>query len=48
VRITDGPFRGLTAIVCDRISSRDRVRVLMDILQRQTQVELPEKWLRRA
>jgi transcription antitermination factor NusG len=48
VRITDGPFRGLTAIVCDRVSSRDRVRVLMDILQRQTQVELPEKWLRRA
>ena len=47
VRIVDGPFRGLTAVVTARLPARDRVRVLMEILQRQTAVELPEKWVRR-
>jgi transcription antitermination factor NusG len=47
VRIIDGPFRGLTAVVTERLTARDRVRVLMEILQRQTTVELPEKWVRR-
>jgi transcription antitermination factor NusG len=47
VRIVDGPFRGLTAVVTERLTARDRVRVLMEILQRQTTVELPEKWVRR-
>ncbi|MDX2169483.1 MAG: transcription termination/antitermination NusG family protein [Deltaproteobacteria bacterium] len=47
VRIIDGPFRGLTAVVTERLTARDRVRVLMEILQRQTSVELPEKWVRR-
>jgi transcription antitermination factor NusG len=47
VRIVDGPFRGLTAVVAERLPARDRVRVLMEILQRQTTVELPEKWVRR-
>jgi transcriptional antiterminator RfaH len=47
VRIVDGPFRGLTAVVTERLGAHDRVRVLMEILQRQTAVELPERWLRR-
>lgn len=47
VRIVQGPFRGLTAVVTERLPARDRVRVLMEILQRQTAVELPEKWVRR-
>lgn len=48
VRIVDGPFRGLTALLEQRLPTRERVRVLMDILQRQTLVELPEKWVRQA
>jgi transcription antitermination factor NusG len=48
VRIVSGPFRGLTAIVEQRLPARERVRVLMHILARETPVELPEKWVRRA
>lgn len=48
VRIVDGPFRGLSAIVEQHLPARERVRVLMHILQRQTLVELPEKWVRQA
>ena len=48
VRIINGPFRGLTAVVEERLPAHERVRVLMHILARQTSVELPEKWLRRA
>ena len=48
VRIISGPFRGLTAVVEQRLPARERVRVLMYILARQTPVELPEKWVRRA
>jgi len=47
VRIVDGPFRGLTAVVTARLAARARVQVLMEILQRQTSVELPERWVRR-
>jgi transcription antitermination factor NusG len=48
VTITDGPLRGLAAIVERRLSARQRVLVLLDLLQRQTRVELPECWLRLA
>ena len=48
VRIVQGPFRGLTAIVEERLPARQRIRVLMEILQRTTRVELPEKWVRQA
>src|SRR5947207_6344537 len=48
IRIVDGPLRGLTALVERRLPARQRVRVLMDLLQRQTLVELPERWIRRA
>jgi transcription antitermination factor NusG len=47
VRIVDGPLRGLMALVEQRLPARQRVRVLMELLQRQTLVELPERWLRR-
>ena len=48
VRIVRGPFRGLTAVVEQLLPARDRVRVLMDLLQRSTRVELPERYLSRA
>jgi transcription antitermination factor NusG len=48
VRIVQGPFRGLTAVVSERLPARERVRVLMEILQRQTTVELPERWVRQS
>jgi transcription antitermination factor NusG len=48
VRIVQGPFRGLTAVVEQRLSARERVRVLMDILHRSTLVELPERWVAKA
>jgi transcription antitermination factor NusG len=48
VRIVAGPFKGLVAIVESRFPARERVRVLLDILQRQTRVDLPERWIRRA
>ncbi len=48
VRIIRGPFRGLTAIVEERLPARERVRVLMDLLQRTTPVELPERWVARV
>jgi transcriptional antiterminator RfaH len=46
VEVIDGPFRGLTAVVERRLTARDRVRVLMHMLQREAAVELPGKWLR--
>lgn len=48
IRIIAGPFRGLTAVVEQRLPARERVRVLMDLLQRPTRVELPERWIARA
>jgi len=48
VTITDGPLRGLAAVVERRLSARQRVLVLLNLLQRQTRVEMPERWLRLA
>ncbi|HVN87198.1 MAG TPA: transcription termination/antitermination NusG family protein [Candidatus Binatia bacterium] len=48
VRIVRGPFRGLNAVLEERLPARERVRVLMDLLQRSTLVELPERWIVRA
>ncbi len=48
VTITDGPLRGLPAVVERRLTGRQRVLVLMDLLHRRTRVELPERWLRLA
>ncbi len=46
VRIAAGPLQGLEAIFERRLPARERVLVLLDILQRQTRVELPEAWIR--
>lgn len=48
VTITDGPLRGLAAVVERRLTARQRVLVLLTLLQRRTRVELPERWLRLA
>lgn len=48
VRIINGPFRGLTAVVERRMPARERVRVLIEILSRDTPVELPARWVRQA
>ena len=48
VRIVHGPFRGLTAIVEERLPARERVCVLMELMQRATRVELPENWVRQV
>ena len=48
VMIGDGPFRGLVAVIERRLTARQRVLVLLEILQRQTRVEIPEKWVRQA
>jgi transcription antitermination factor NusG len=48
VTITDGPLRGLSAVIDRRMTARQRVLVLLDLLQRPTRVELPDRWLRLA
>jgi transcriptional antiterminator RfaH len=48
VRIVRGPLRGLIAVVQQRLTAQQRVRVLLDILQRPTRVDLPERWVRQA
>ena len=48
VRIVNGPFRGLTAVVECRLPARERVRVLMQMLRSETRVELPARWVRQA
>lgn len=48
VRITHGPFRGLEAVLEQRLTGRQRVLILLDLLQRKTRVELPESWVRLA
>lgn len=48
VEIVGGPFRGLTAILQQELRAHERVRVLMCILQRETPVELPGKWVKRV
>jgi transcriptional antiterminator RfaH len=48
VVIDDGPLRGLVGLVERRLTARQRVLVLLDLLQRRTRVELPEQWVRRA
>jgi transcriptional antiterminator RfaH len=48
VVITDDPLRGLAAVVERRLTARQRVLVLLDILQRQTRVEAPENCVRQV
>ena len=49
VTIQDGPFAGYEAIFDTRLSGQDRVRVLLNMLQRrQVPVELESRQIRRA
>ena len=48
VVITDGPLRGFAAVLERRCSSRDRVLVLLQFLERQARVEMPDSWVRLA
>jgi transcriptional antiterminator RfaH len=45
VRITDGPFKGLVGIIKEPPDTNSRVRVLMAILSRQVQVEIPAGYI---
>lgn len=48
VRVNDGPFAGLIGIIENPGSSRGRVQVLMELLRRQTRVELPQEVVERV
>jgi transcriptional antiterminator RfaH len=48
VRVKCGPFGGLLGVVQGDVSARCRVRVLMDLLRRRTQVSLPIELLEHA
>ena len=48
VTITHGALKGFSAVVETRLSKRQRVVVLLDILQRPVRVEVPERWLKSA
>jgi transcriptional antiterminator RfaH len=48
VRVTNGPLSGLVGIIEDPPDARGRVRVLMDILRRQTRVSVDAQWLEDA
>jgi len=45
VRVTRGPLGGLVGIVQGRVSGPRRVRVLMELLRRRTQVSVPSQLL---
>ena len=47
VRITHGPLEGLVGIIESPGSGRGRVRVLMQLLRRQTRVEVPQQMIER-
>ena len=47
VRITHGPLEGLVGIIESPGTGRGRVRVLMELLRRQTRVEVPEQLIER-
>jgi transcriptional antiterminator RfaH len=47
VRITHGPLEGLVGIIENPVCGRGRVRVLMELLRRQTRVEVPQRIIER-
>ena len=47
VRITHGPFEGLIGIIERPVSRQGRVRVLMELLRRQTRVDVPQRIVER-
>jgi transcriptional antiterminator RfaH len=48
VRVTRGPLGGLVGIVQGHVSGECRVRVLMELLRRHTQVSVPSRLLERV
>jgi transcriptional antiterminator RfaH len=48
VRVTHGPLGGLVGVVQGHVSGQCRVRVLMELLRRRTQVSLPSQLLERV
>jgi transcription elongation factor/antiterminator RfaH len=48
VRVTHGPFEGLIGIIENPGCGRGRVRVLMELLRRQTRVEVPQGMIERV
>ena len=42
VRVANGPFAGLEGIFQSHVVSRERCRILLDVLNRQALVEIPE------
>jgi transcription elongation factor/antiterminator RfaH len=48
VRITHGPLEGLVGIIENPGGGRGRVRVLMEMLRRQTRVEVPQQIIERV
>ena len=48
VRIKRGPFEGLVGIIENPGCGRGRVRVLMELLRRQTRVEVPQQIVERV
>jgi transcription elongation factor/antiterminator RfaH len=48
VRIKHGPFEGLVGIIENPGGARGRVRVLMELLRRQTRVEVPQDIIERV
>lgn len=47
VRVKRGPLEGLVGIIENPVCGRGRVRVLMELLRRQTRVELPQQIIER-
>ena len=45
VRVTRGPLGGLVGVVQGQVSGQCRVRVLMELLRRRTQVSVPSQIL---
>jgi transcription antitermination factor NusG len=48
VRLARGPLKDLCGVVTRRLSGRKRVVLLVEFLQHQTRVEVPESWLKTA
>jgi transcriptional antiterminator RfaH len=43
VAVVDGPFRDLEGVFCSSLGGEQRVIVLLNVLRRQTRVELPAR-----
>ncbi|MBI1814342.1 MAG: hypothetical protein HYR72_05150 [Deltaproteobacteria bacterium] len=48
VRVKYGPLAGLEGVIETPVSGRGRVRILMELLRRQTRVELPQEFVDRV